>query len=158
MRLYRSLQKCLRWIQQEGPHADKHAGWAHPIAAFAVHYLVVAVIMLAAHDISLYGRPLISSSRYDIALPPHRLWTAHFLLAYSAWLLGCRIWINATTKSKRTFRYAVFYEYTFLCNVTLFLSSLAIYARRPIIATSFCIAVGIDQILWYADLAVYVIW
>ena len=51
--------------------------------------------------------------------------------------------------------YVVFYEFQFLCNVTLIISSLSLWTNRPIVATGFCVAVGIDQLLWYVDLLGY---
>ena len=57
--------------------------------------------------------------------------------------------------NKKLLTYVVFYEFQFLCNVTLIISSLSLWTNRPIVATGFCVAVGIDQLLWYVDLLGY---
>ena len=61
------------------------------------------------------------------------------------------------TKTKRinkhqAFQIACLYEYTFLCNTTLFHAYLCITTNRPLLATSHLITVSIDQVLWYIDL------
>ena len=55
-------------------------------------------------------------------------------------------------------KYVVFYEFQFMCNVTLLVSPLALLSDRLLIPISFCVVVGIDQLLWYVDLFGYFIW
>ena len=62
---------------------------------------------------------------------------------------------NNNNNNKKLLTYVVFYEFQFLCNVTLIISSLSLYTNRPIVATGFCVSVGIDQLLWYVDLLGY---
>jgi hypothetical protein len=73
------------------------------------------------------------------------------LVLYSAWLLIWRLYHH----QPRHFGNCVWYEYCWLCNVTLNLSAAGLYLQRPVIAGACCVVVGIDQLLWYVDLAVY---
>jgi hypothetical protein len=51
---------------------------------------------------------------------------------------------------------AVLYEYCWLCNVTLWMASIALLTHRPLLAQAYAVTVGIDQVLWYVDAISYV--
>jgi hypothetical protein len=74
-----------------------------------------------------------------------------WLCFYSSWLL---LWRHFTYQPF-PYRNCVWYEYCWLCNVSLNLGALALWTNRPTIAAGLCVAVGLDQLLWYVDLAVY---
>ena len=102
-----------------------------------------------------------------------RIEYAKFMVAYAVGMFAWRMYayhsIHAAAISKKEdvrankveiskkLRYVVFYEFQFLCNVTLVVSPIALSTSRPTVATAFCVAVGIDQLLWYVDLLGYFI-
>jgi hypothetical protein len=169
------------WLSQEGPKADKHRGWLHPLAVCIVHYVISTVVTFWAHDILLdrfisttttatstttsksttaslsprvedqdsllllCGGSDADARRYRIAV----LW----LLPYSLWLLVWRLMIH----DPPVYRHCVLYEYCWLCNATLNIGAAGLLTNRPIIASAYCVTVGIDQLLWYIDLSVYLV-
>lgn len=63
---------------------------------------------------------------------------------------------NASNNNNCTLSKAVvLYEYCWLCNVTLVVSAVALLTDRPVLAAAYTVTVGIDQLLWYADLIGY---
>lgn len=144
--------KILSWLLQGGPRAAKHRGKVHPVVTFLLHYAVVASVTVSAHDFLIMQWPIpdesgscISSSRQSTV----GVFFAVYFVAY----FSCRL---ALRWHQPDF-YIQFYEQTFLCSVTIFHASLGLSTNRPILAASFCVAVGIDQILWYVDLAGYLL-
>ena len=140
----------MTWLSQEGSRSPKHRTWQHPILSCLVHFFVNAVIVFHAHDWMLDEYSDLFSLWYTRCDPsPAVLRNAIvFLGCYGAWLLGWRLWVHRSDPMRQI---CVFYEFQFLCNVTLVLAPLALHWNRPIIATAFCVAVGIDHLFWYID-------
>lgn len=103
--------------------------------------------------------------------------TSTFLICYTLLLFITRYISSyqATSSSSLDGRklryYSVLYELTWLCNTTLIVGCLTLgnitttttsnswlLRRRPMVATAFCIAVSIDQVLWYIDALYYIIY
>jgi hypothetical protein len=153
----------MNWLSQEGPRALKHHGWRHPMATCLTHYAVVSLVTFGVHDhllevwqqqhTTLEDDPsqagVAFCDGYSERRSSLKAIVITFLLIYSTWLLLWRL----TFCEPREYRHCVLYEYCWLCNVTLVLSALALAWNRPIIAGAYCVTVGIDQILWYVDLA-----
>lgn len=147
----------MRWLLQGGPDAIKHKERIHPIVTFFFHYVVVAAGMRIAHDAivdAVYGN-------YDTGkcetssetLGRRRFFVARFLAIYFLAYFCIRLALRWREKPYKF--YSEFYGQTFLCSVTIFNSALGFHCNRPIIAQAFCVAVGIDQLLWYFDIAGY---
>lgn len=144
--------EAIRWLQEAGPKAPKHRGTFHPLATFVLHYAVVAVVTVSAHDwltltYSSKGLPL-SGTDKERQQSVGIFFSIYFLVYFS-----CRL----ALRWKDHEYYIEFYKQTFLCSVTIFHAAVGFYTNRPILAQSFCVAVGIDQILWYVDLSGYLI-
>jgi hypothetical protein len=156
----------MSWLAQEGPKAPKHAGFLHPLATFVVHYACVAVGTILAHDVLVeayknyyYAEASVDDECSLVPSPTYRQNVANFLTIYYVCFLSWRLAIHRNNKSSSPFDiYCEFYRQTFLCSVTLFNAAIGLYTDRPIIATAFCVAVGIDQLLWYVDLTFYFLW
>ena len=91
---------------------------------------------------------------YSIMIKRRQQYIACFLALYFCICLCVRLalqWKNIKQQSKQSYYkiYCEFYRMTFLCNVTIINVSISFFYNRPIIAQSFCLAVGIDQFLWY---------
>lgn len=136
------------WLGQEGPTATKHRGWLHPLVALVVHYATAAIVTFGVHDSLLVltsESQCVPSDNSSSILS--RQVVAFGVSVYVAWLLVWRL-----VHSSKDHRPGVLYEYTWLCNVTLILGSIGVVTGRPTVATAHCVAVGIDQIMWYVDL------
>ncbi|CAB9508071.1 expressed unknown protein [Seminavis robusta] len=138
----------LSWLAQEGPHAAKHHDWAHPVAVVVCHYSILIVVTFWVHDWMV----LMEDTSWSMteSCQAHRRKVGIFLVLYSAWFLPWRIYW-----SENWVRHALLYEYTWLCNGTLVLGSLASFSHRPMISLACCVTVGINQLLWYVDLLAY---
>jgi hypothetical protein len=134
------------WLSEKGSKHPKHLGWRHPLAVCLVHYGLVLAVSIAVHD-WLVGE----TADCNITIPLRRLYTARGLAAYVVWLLAYRL-----SLSPHPFHIIV-YEFTWLCNVTLCMSAFGLYTGRPLIASAYCVTVGIDQLLWYVDLLAYLV-
>ena len=145
----------LRWLAQSGPNAPKHSeGWAHPIAACLLHYIVMIPTTIFVHDaiVSQQLGDVVTDSIDACFRSPTSTLISNFFACYAASLLVWRL-ITIRAKLGPMHQRAVLYEYTWLCNSTLIMVSIGLRTCRPILATSFCVAVSIDQLLWWVDLA-----
>lgn len=138
----------LMWLLQEGNEAKKHQEWFHPCMVYLIHYSVVMMTVFGAHDLIVGDA---SRCERDTSIEYQQYRRRQVICAigtgiYAILQLSCRLW---QTSSHRT---SVLYEGTWLCNTTLVIGSLAFWYRRPVIATAFCVTVGIDQLLWYVDI------
>ena len=144
----------LRWLAQSGPNAPKHSeGWAHPIAACLLHYIVVIPTAIYVHDVMVgrSGNGGALSSSTDTYLPQSTSTViSNFFACYAASLLVWRLIINRSQLGPIHQRGVL---YTWMCNSTLIMVSIGLRTCRPVLATSFCVAVSIDQLLWWVDLA-----
>jgi hypothetical protein len=142
------------WLSQQGPHATKHHGWAHPISVLLCHYTLLIMVAFGVHDrlITRESAPFPSSWSMTEPCQSFRRQVGIFLALYSLWFLPWRICFSNPGKIPRN---SLVYEYTWLCNGTLVLGSLASLSNRPIISSGCCVTVGIDQLLWYVDLIGY---
>ena len=137
--------RLLVFLQQQGPHAQKHRGYQHPIVACALQYSIVTTLCFTIHD--LYFAPDIGVSESSFQTGKSRC-IAGFLLVYA---IATFLW-RLTCSEPATFRNTTMYELCWLCNITLVHGALALMTQRPVLAQAYCIAVGIDQLLWYVDL------
>lgn len=140
------------WLLQEGPDAKKHKGWMHPVFTFIVHYSVVATAVPLAHD-NLIGAVSNKFGAFDgiectasREMIQRRKAAAGFFAVYYLVYFCARLAIK--WKEKPHLLYSEFYGQTFMCSVTIAMSVLSFYTNRPLIAQAFCVAVGIDQLLW----------
>jgi hypothetical protein len=144
--------EVLRWLQEDGPKAPKHRGKYHPPATFVLHYIVVAIFTVTAHDwlILVYSS---KEDRWPCSDINRQQYVGVFLGIYFLVFFSCRLALRWRDPDY----YVEFYKQTFLCSVTILHSAVGFYTNRPILAQSFSVAVGIDQILWYVDLVGYLI-
>lgn len=143
----------ISWLAQEGPHAKKHHGWAHPIAVLIIHYTLLISFSILVQDLFVPSTPMQHITPRKTTCQSWRQSVGSFLAVYSFWLLLWRLLFCAPTIP----RPSIIYEYTWLCNGTLVLGSLACFTDRPVLAMACCVTVGIDQLLWYVDLLGYFI-
>ena len=141
----------MRWLLQEGPGAKKHKEWTHPIITFVIHYSVVLTTTFFAHDILVdAAAQYLPNTREECSVSSEMIRRRQIVgpfLALYFWLYFCvRLWLKWNSKSE--FLYAVFYEQTFMCSVTIAGSAISFCCNRPLVSQAFCIAVGIDQLLW----------
>ena len=142
----------MRWLLQEGPDAKKHKGRAHPIITFFLHYTIVTASAFFAHDVfavaarTKFGNP--DDKECGASSEMMRRWhiVGAFLAFYFFFYFLIRLGLQWRSKPYQL--YSEFYQQTFMCSVTIFNSALGFHYDRPIISQSFCIAVGIDQLLW----------
>ena len=154
------ISRALQWLRQSGPSSPKHRhGWAHPITACLLHYALIVPSTIYFHDVFILR--LIAAFEDVDGQSPHmcmydrtgHVVTSNFLGCYAAILLLWRlITMGGTSTGSSPYRRAVLYEYTWLCNTTLVMAAIAIRTCRPVLATSFCVAVSVDQLLWWVDL------
>ena len=137
----------LRWLVQGGPNALKHRGKHHPIVTFVCHYSIVALVTISTHDwlLARDNTACVSNAKQQTV--------GVFFGIYFLLFFACRL---ALRWHHQDF-FVEFYKQTFLCSVTIFHAALGLYTGRSLLAQSFCVAVGIDQILWYVDLGGYLI-
>jgi hypothetical protein len=150
------VRALFRWLSHAESTALKHQeSWHHPIAACILHYIIVLVSTTFVHDHVVM--PLLSSREegslefHDTKGPPFvsRDQIATWLVLYVAASQMGRISCYPTALTRR----AALYEFTWMCNSTLLLGAWALYTNRPLMASAPCVAVSIDQVLWYADLS-----
>lgn len=139
----------MKWLLQEGNLAKKHEEWTHSIAVYLIHYCVVIITAFCAHDILVPSRDeCMNDTSPEYILYLYRQQNcAIFAGVYAILQQTSRVWTTTP------FRNCVLYENTWLCNTTLAVGALALWFQRPIIAAAFCVTVGIDQLLWYVDIA-----
>mmetsp|Transcript_34317 Transcript_34317/g.38417 ORF Transcript_34317/g.38417 Transcript_34317/m.38417 type:complete len:298 (-) Transcript_34317:818-1711(-) len=157
------------WLSQEGPTSRKHKEWMHPVVTFVVHYISVINLIIIVHDALVHTTSVyfekgnvndivdedtINNCIESSILIRRQKYVACFFALYFFLCLGVRLALQWKTKQSYTF-YCEYYQMTFLCSVTIMNVSISFFFNRPIIAQSFCLAVGIDQFLWYFDLAGY---
>ncbi len=147
-----------RWLCQEGPSAKKHQGWQHPFVVVVLHYVIAISVSIAVHD-ALLGTPLSipmpsnNNSNSDAAnTTTTTMRMAQGLIVYLLWLL---LWRLLVVRQPPFNTAAVWYEMTWLCNVTMLMGALALVTQRPLLALAYSFTVGIDQLLWYVDLSGY---
>ena len=155
----------LSWLAQEGPHASKHHGWAHPVAVAILHYTILVIVSCTVHDWTVLASPLENNEEHSASTrSAHNDYTSSsqitgdchswrqragaFLACYFVWLIAWRLVFCPPTIPRQS----VVYESTWLCNGTLALGALASWTNRPNLAMACCVTVGIDQLLWYVDL------
>lgn len=140
----------LSWLAHEGPLSEKHQGWRHPIVSFLVHYVVVAASTLTVHDTMLttsIDRNVVECQATSSVPQQRQRTVAVYLAMYFCLYFALRLALQY--RDDRSLLYVEFYRQTFLCSVTIFSAAFGFYTGRPLIAEAFCVAVGIDQLLWY---------
>lgn len=146
----------MRWFLQGGPDAKKHKERTHPIVTFIFHYVAVTAVIFFAHDalVDAVSPYLGNSDRKECVVSSdmirRRQIVGRFLAIYFSLYFCVRLALQR--KSKPYLFYAEFYQQTFMCSVTVANSAFGFYCNRPIVAQAFCVAVGIDQLLWYFDI------
>jgi hypothetical protein len=139
------VSRFLSWIAYDKPTSSKHKQWLHPIVVCLIHYTIVGTISFGAHDFFLYGR---DNTECSFEVSTFRQNVTIGCGWYTVAMQACRLYTLANKQ-------AVVYETTWLCNVTLVMGPLGLYWNRPVIASAYCISIGIDQLLWYIDLFWY---
>lgn len=153
----------------------------HPLLALTIHYIIAITAIFFIHDNFLLGVVVadveLSQQQYESYghSTKRNDATITFLICYTILLFITRYISSyqatfASSSGGRKLRYySVLYELTWLCNATLFVGCLSLgnatnnssywlLRRRPMVATAFCIAVSIDQVLWYVDTLGYIIY
>lgn len=147
-----SFSSTMRWLLQEGPDAKKHKERAHPITTFVLHYVVVTSTTFFAHDALVdaasqrMGNNFSKECSSSSEMMKRRQIVGLFLAIYF-WIYFC-VRLTLQRKSKAYLFYCEFYQQTFMCSVTIINSALSFLFNRPIVSQAFCVAVGIDQLLW----------
>ena len=146
--LVRGMKQLNHWIAQEGPTAEKHRGWLHPTIVVVIHYCAVAIISFGMHDLlrNGSGKALLEECAFENVELRNKV--ATFCLFYVFTMQGVRLYALGNKQ-------AVLYEANWLCTVTLVMGPLGLYWNRPIIASAYCVVIGVDQLLWYVDLLGY---
>ena len=153
---FTSRANILSWLQQEGPHARKHTEWTHSIVVCIIHYALVLILTCTAHDwmVAKYYQHSDKNEHHRCVLyHANDPKVPAFLWLYSLWLLVWRLLHH----QPRRLANCVWYEFTWLCNVTLIASAIALQTHRPILAAAYCVTVGIDQLIWYVDIVTYLL-
>jgi len=127
----------------------KHKEGIHPIVTFLFHYGVVGTAVPFAHDILIDTFSKADGLKCIISLEMNRRrqYTARFLATY--FILYFCVRLARRRKGKSYLFYSEFYSITFNCSVTIVMSALSFYSNRPIVAQAFCIAVGMDHLMWW---------
>lgn len=140
------------WLSQEGPGAKKHRGWRHPVVVFMVHYSIVGFTTIAIHDrvinpqgVTYPNEALATTCNSSPHLGSRQRNVAFFLALYYVVYFAIRLFLARRT---RGLVFCEFYRQTFLCSVTIANAAFCFATGRPTIAQAFCLAVGIDQLLW----------
>mmetsp|Transcript_11240 Transcript_11240/g.18580 ORF Transcript_11240/g.18580 Transcript_11240/m.18580 type:complete len:321 (-) Transcript_11240:30-992(-) len=164
----------ISYLLQAGPTHPKHGGHGsgllpstqfpiHPLLSFIVHYSIVIPAVFAVHDVFFKGPSGENIEQHEDTIL-RQTYMSRFLLIYTLILFTTRC--ASSFNAGRLRQHAVMYELTWLCNSTLLMGSITfgvfdvdgtnwLFRRRPLIATSCCIGVSIDQVLWYVDLVGY---
>lgn len=147
----------------------------HPSLTFVTHYTVAIASIFYVHD-TFFSKPHANgghNDEQDQSSIGRQFIISRFLFIYVLILFTTRY--VSSHYSGRIRQYSVFYELTWLCNSALVMGCLSfgigiqwqssstthneslswILQRRPMVASAACIAVSIDQILWYVDLLGY---
>lgn len=131
----------------EGAHCAKESqACFHPLVSLVIHYSIASLVAFGVHNIlvDIDESSCAKTANDDVYI---RQCVPLFVAIYALWLL---LWRIGTSNNDH--RWAIIYEYTWLCNVTLVLGAIAVYKNRPVVATAHAVAVGIDQLMWYVDL------
>lgn len=144
----------------------------HPFLAFSAHYTLTLTSTFMIHD-AFFDFDSTKHSKQDISY--HQDQVAFFVFVYVQILFGCRYLSSFLAGKIR--QHAVLYELTWMCNSTLVLGFVCFgglgnilrYAKadilmnyrmfewfcrkRPLVVTASCVAVSVDQVFWYVDLA-----
>lgn len=146
----RMLVRIVRYLSEDGADAPKHHGWTHPLVVCFLYYAIVIPTIVWMHDtlVDAYGVAVESA----VCRPTQRS-IVRWLQLYPIWLLLWRIY----TLPQQQFANTMFYEYCWLCTLSLHGGWIGLVLQRPILGAAFCIAIGIDQLLWYVDICYYLI-
>lgn len=143
------MEAMVSWLSHGGPDHPKHRGWMHPICVAIFHYTVITIVGFQLHDWffdSCGDHHVVSNKQHYIAL---------FLVLYWKWLLIWRLFFREPINNSFTPSNLILYEYCWLCNGTLLQAALGFWSGRPLMASAYCVVIGIDQILWYVDIVGY---
>lgn len=145
------MMNVISWLTQD-PSSSKHRKYFHPITACILHYLVVLLTVFTIHDQVFV--PVLGDDYPSGKVGGDRsVMVSRALFSYVTFLFSSRLLVVPSDSERR----AIIYEFMWLCNGTLLMSPIALLTGRPLLASSFCVAVSIDQVLWYVDLLVYVL-
>lgn len=158
----------LSYLSQSGRFHPKHGGGGnssvgrgmnkvlpplHPMLAFIIHYSIAISSTFYVHD-TFFNTT--SSTQDGKATIERQSYISKFLFIYTLILFTTR-YISSYYAGKLR-HYSVLYEFTWLCNFTLVVGCITFcggtswfFRRRPLVATACCIAISIDQVMWYVD-------
>jgi len=129
----------LEWLSNGGPQHPKHRGWHHPFVVSLVHYTLVFLSVIPAHDWMVaqyyhsdHPEP---SCQVEEALQNQRTLAAMWFFTYAFALIICRLFFKEPLpgQKKKPVVWAVLYDYCWICNVTLSMGGWALYSGRPIL-------------------------
>lgn len=171
----------LGYLSQAGPHHPKHGGSPrraspahhkrksnflfpplHPTLALIVHYAIAIPSTFLVHDAFFSDSGDAHSKEEDELLLLRQIAISKMLLVYTLGVFTTRY--LSSCHAGRLRHHSVLYEMTWLCNTTLVMGCLSfagggpahggswLLRRRPLVATAYCVAVSVDQLLWYVDL------
>ena len=123
------------------PGSRKHtAGWLHPVFAFFLG-------MLCSPVLGFYGSDYLDATnvvRKELRVGEQytNVMLGYFIIGYHTVLIIVRVF---------TMGFPLLYEQLWACNLAMPLAAVGIVTGRPIMVGAACLAVAIDQILWYVD-------
>lgn len=145
-----------------------------PWIACLLHYVIVGMASVMLHDLII----TVEDTHRKTTATTTSLGIAIFLAVYALYLLLFRLLMASSkvaimSKSSSTAKLPttttnnnnnhvvvykthdptaiVWYEFTWLCNVTLVMSAVALATHRLALAWAYASTVAIDQVLWYVD-------
>ena len=83
-----------------------------------------------------------------VQLHPKAIEIGYFMIFYLCFLFISRIYYCGS---------CVLYEYLWCCNVGMIFASIGLLTNRPILISLSCFAVALDQLCWWIDLILYLI-
>jgi len=122
-------------------NTNQAGSWPRAVLSCICFYVSMMVMSIWAHDL-LLDPP--KSTRGDKQVPCASI----FLVSYALLILAWRLHLFR--------RPHILHEYCWLCNLTLYLCAYGIATNRPALGAACCVTVGIDQLLWYVDIATFV--
>lgn len=149
IRMSMSLVNLIQWLQQN-PKSTKHGGYLHPIVACMIHYMITFTFVVNVHDKILQSYyPLLSKFNENSPnTSSHAQQIGYFVAIYIVIFYSTRVILADNDLVRK----ASIYEYTWMCNTTLCFGAFGLLTHRPMVPMAFCVAVCIDQVLWYVDL------
>jgi hypothetical protein len=164
-RLDSTFNSSMDYLAESGSFAEKHRGLIHPLMTSVMHYGITLAVTWGTHDALLQQWKIFHTKDSDILMTENdagmpvkcsnnrnqQVKVAVALIIYASASLAWRLSVPVVKEH----RFSTLYEFCWLCNITLVQGALCLLTHRPLLAMSYCVTVGIDQLLWYIDLLSY---